>query len=220
MNRRERFMLMFAIVMLGAIAFKFMIHDPQQAEHETLVAARDSAQAELDKDQRIVARASQAKAEYERLRSYIATVEQRLPTRKEIPALLTAMEVFTHHVGVLFQSIHPGGLVAVNTPGAGQAAASGQTGAGGAARGGAAGTPTAAETRVGKSIAYSSMSVDIMLTGTFAQTVQYLRELRDFPRLVIVNSVALTPIGFPNLGVNIKAEIYTLGTPTQAEGGH
>jgi Tfp pilus assembly protein PilO len=206
MNRRERVMLMIAIVMLGAIIFKFMIHDPQQAQYETLVVARDSAQAELDKDERIVARAAQARAEYERMKSYIATVEQKMPQRKEIPALLTAMEEFTHHVGVTFQSIHPGTLTAVMAQQSGQPA---QPAAPAHPAGTGATTPA-------KPIPYSSMSVDISLTGTFAQTVQYLRELRNFPRLIIVDSVALTPNGFPHLSINIKTEIFTLGTPDQA----
>jgi Tfp pilus assembly protein PilO len=54
--------------------------------------------------------------------------------------------------------------------------------------------------------------VDIQLTGTFAQVVEYLKELRNFPRLIIVDSVALTPQTLPKLGVTIRAEIYTLGT--------
>jgi Tfp pilus assembly protein PilO len=208
MNRRERAMLMIAVVTLGAIIFKFMIHDPQQAQHETLVAARDAAQAELDKDERIVARAAQARAEYERVRSYIATVEKKLPQRKEIPALLTAMEQFTHHVGVSFESIHPGTLTAVNAPQAPAPAAAHPRGA----------APANGQ-QTGRAVPYSSMAVDISLRGTFAQTVQYLGELRNFPRLVIVDSVALSPYGFPHLGITIKAEIFTLGTPDQASDG-
>ncbi|HLW48963.1 MAG TPA: type 4a pilus biogenesis protein PilO [bacterium] len=212
MNRRERLMLMIAIVMLGGIIFKFLIHDPQQAQYETLIAARDAAQGELDKDERIVARAAQARAEYERVRTYIATVEQKLPQRKEIPALLTAMEQFTHRVGVSFESIHPGTLVAVNAP---QTTPASQPAQGAARPRGA----LPADTHAGKSVPYSSMPVDISLNGTFAQTVQYLKQLRAFPRLVIVDSVALNPSAFPHLGITIKAEIFTLGTPDQASDG-
>jgi Tfp pilus assembly protein PilO len=207
MNRRERFMLMIAVVMLGGIIFKFVIHDPQQAQYETLVATRDSTQADLDRDERIVARAAQARAEYERMRTYIATVEHKLPQRKEIPALLTAMEQFTHRVGVSFESIHPGSLSAVIAPAPQPAAAAGRPRSSGAGNTRAMPVP------------YSSMSVDISLRGTFAQTVQYLRELRDFPRLVIVNSVALSPATVPDLAITIKAEIFTLGTPDQASDG-
>ena len=206
MNRRERLMLMVAIVMLGGIIFKFLIHDPQQAQYTTLVAARDAVADELARDEQIVARAPQARAEYERARAHIAAVEQKLPQRKEIPALLTAMEEFTKSVGVVFQSIHPGPLSAVTLPPA-AAQASSPAGAQG-------------QTRPGQHPPlYSSMPVDITLSGTFAQTVEYLRGLKNFPRLVIIDSVSLTPQTLPKLGVTIKAEIYTLGTPQAPTGG-
>lgn len=214
MNRRERVLLMLAIVVLGGIVFKFLIHDPQQSQYEGLVAARDAAQSELDRDERIVARAAQARAEYERMKSFIAAVEQKMPQRKEIPALLTAMEQFTHHVGVTFESIHPGSLTAITVTPSGQptqpAPAPGTTRKPGSGP---------SDTQAGKPVPYSSMAVDIALRGTFAQTVQYLREIRNFPRLIIVDSVALTPSGFPHLGISIKAEIFTLGTPDQASEG-
>jgi Tfp pilus assembly protein PilO len=233
MNRRERVMLMVAIVLLGGIIFKYLIHDPQQAQYETLVTARDAAAAELAKDEQIVARAEQARAEYERIRAHIATVEQKLPQQKEIPALLTAMEQFTKKIGVVLQSIRPGPLTAVaatpaatrsstasgGTPAASSgapAASGGAPAAGGAVRTNAAGTGQAPASHT---LAYSSMPVDISLVGTFGQIVDYLREMRDFPRLVIVNSVALSPQTLPKLGVTIRAQIYTLGVPSGQTGG-
>ena len=214
MNRRERLMLMVAIVLLGGIIFKFFIHDPAQAEHDTLVAARDSAAAELTKDQQIVARAEHARQEYERLRAYIATMEQKLPPRKEIPALLTAMEQFTKQVGVTLASIHPGTLTAVNAAPAG---AQGQTPA---SQTPAGQTPAAgSRQKPARTLAYSSMPVDLLLSGTFAQTVDYLKQLRNFPRLIIVDSVSLSPQTLPKLNVTIRAEMYTLGTPSTQTGG-
>ena len=209
MNRRERLMLMIGIVLLGGIVFKFLIHDPQEAQYETLVSDRDAAATELAKDEQIIARADQARQEYERVRAHIAAVEQKLPDRKEIPALLTTMEQFTEKVGVTFQSIKPGPLTPVAAPGAQPNGAAGQAQAGKTPQGQAR----------GHVLAYSSMPVDISLTGTFAQAVEYLRELKTLPRLVIVNAVALSPQGPPKLGVTIRAEIYTLGTPAGQTGG-
>jgi Tfp pilus assembly protein PilO len=213
MNRRERVLLMLAIVILGGIVFKFMIHDPQQSQYDGLVAARDASQAELDRDERIVARAAQARAEYERVRTYIASVEEKLPQRKDIPALLTAMEQFTHRVGVTFESIHPSMLQAVVTAPAAQGSQPGKPNPA------PSGHPGGASADQGKPVPYSSMQVDLSLRGTFAQAVKYLRELRNFPRLVIVDSVSMSPSGFPNLGITIKTEIFTLGTPDQAAEG-
>ncbi|HEV2360053.1 MAG TPA: type 4a pilus biogenesis protein PilO [bacterium] len=211
-SRRERLMLIVAIVLLGGIVFKYLIYDPQQAQYETLVTARDAAAAELARDERVIARAEQDRAEYDRIRTYIATVEQKLPLREEIPALLTAMEQFTQRVGVTFQSIRPGSLTPVTAPSTGSPAP--QTGS--RVQRPAPGQPPTRAT------AYSSVPVDITVTGTFAQTVEYLRGLRSFPRLVIVDSISLTPQIFPKLGVSIKAEIYTLGIPAEQalQGGH
>jgi Tfp pilus assembly protein PilO len=210
MNRRERMMLMVAIVLLGGIIFKFLIHDPQQAQYETLVTARDAVAAELARDEQIVSRAQQAREEYERVRAHIAAVEQKLPQRKEIPALLTAMEQYTKQVGVVLQSLRPGGLTPVTAaPAATQASA-----AGGPGQPAGAGHPAAQHAPV-----YYSMPVDMSISGTFAQVVEYLRDLRNFPRLIIVDSVSLTPQKQPTLGVSIRTEIYTLGGPTTSTGG-
>jgi Tfp pilus assembly protein PilO len=202
MNRRDRLILMGLCVVLGAIFFKFMIHDPHQAEYQNLVATRDAVAAELARDQQVVARAAASREEYEQMRAHIASVEQKLPQTKEIPALLTAMERFTKEVGVTFQSIRPAELKQVTAPAV-------QTP-------GAAGSAPAPSSRP---LAYSSMEVDLSIMGSFAQTVEYLRGLRNFPRLIIVDSVSVTPAGFPKLGVNIHASIYTLGAPDQRTGG-
>ena len=228
MNRRERLMLMVAIVLLGGIIFKFLIHDPQQAQYETLVSSRDAAAAELAKDELIVARAEQAREEYERVRAHIAAVEQKLPQRKEIPALLTAMEQFTKQVGVTLDSIRPGPLTpvapaAAATPApattAAQAPATAATQAPATAGQGPAGGSGQGPAHPQRSAVYSSMPVDISLSGTFAQVVEYLRDLRSFPRLIIVDSVSLTPQGPPKLAVTIHSEIYTLGAPSGQTGG-
>lgn len=212
MSRRERLLLMAAIVLLGGIVFKFLIHDPKQAEYNTLVAARDAVASELVRDQQVVARAEKERAEYERLRAHIAAVERKLPQRKEIPALLTAMEHLTKQVGVSLGSIKPGAL----SPVAPAPTAPGAAAQGSGAQGSAAGGQTPAKTAAAM---YSSMPVDLVLGGTFAQTLEYLRDLRSFPRLLIVDSVSLSPQGPPSLGVTIHAEIYTLGAPQAPTGG-
>jgi Tfp pilus assembly protein PilO len=213
MSRRERFMLIAAIVLLGGIVFKFLIYDPQEAEHTTLLAARDAVASELARDEAIAARAPEARAEYARLSASIAMVELKLPQRKEIPALLTRMERFTGQVGMTFESIRPGQL----TPVAAVAAPQAQT----QPQAAAVRKPGAVVPASAGSPAYSSMPVDLTVSGTFAQTVAYLRGLRDFPRLIIVNAVSLTPEVLPKLGVTIHAQIYTLGGPPgQAGGAH
>ncbi len=210
MNKRERFLLIGAIVLLGAVCFKFLIYDPQQAARASLVEARDAAAAELVRNERILAKADKVRAEYDRLRAFIATFEAKMPTTKEIPALLTKMEQFTKRLGITLDSVRPGPLESVTSTGAPATPASGTATPAGTAGGSA---PTA-----GKSVPYSRMQVSLSITGTFAQVVQYLKELREFPRLVVVDSISLSPQTLPLLSTTLTTQIYTLGSGS-ASGG-
>lgn len=200
MNIRERFMLVAAIVLLGLVVFKFVIYDPYSAQHAQLVAAREAARAELQRNRQIIARGDQVRAEFQRLHSSVVALERRLPTAKEIPALLTAMEQFSHRIGIDLKTLHPGVLTAVvATPGQppqGQAPS--------------ATTPAAAP----KAIPYAKMALDLALSGTYAQIFAYLRDLREFPRLIVVNGVAMTEEG-QNLRVSLISEIYVLSVPKE-----
>jgi Tfp pilus assembly protein PilO len=197
MNPRERIMLMIGVVLLGLVAFKFLVYDPQRVEYNTLVQARETARAELTKDQQILAREAQVRQEYARLSALVATMEAKLPTTKEIPPLLTTMERFTQRVGVVLESFHPSTLTAVQ---GGSGTAGGTPAAGAAPSSGA------------KPLPYSKMEVDLGLTGSFAQTLTYLRDLSSLPRLVVVDGITMSPKGFPQLGVSLVTEIYVLGT--------
>lgn len=197
MNPRERLLLMIGVVLLGLVAFKYLIYDPQQATYNTLVAAREAARAELAKDQQILAREQQVRQEYARLSVLVKTMEAKLPNTKEIPPLLTSMEQYTRRVGVELERLHPGALTVVQ-------AAPATTSQSGAA-------PSSAPT-----LPYSKMDVDLNLTGSFAQALTYLRDLRGLPRLVIVNAVNMNPQKYPQLSVGLQAEIYVLS----AQGSH
>lgn len=205
MNARERLMLIAAIVMLGAICFKFVIYDPQQAAYAQLVQAHDAASQQLARNEQIAARAAAVHKEYARLAAFIAAVEAKLPATKEIPALLTAMERFTQTMGVGFSSIQPGPLTPVP--------------AGGTTAGGASGGAKPAPKQGGaKAVPYSRMEVRLALNGTFAQLVQYLHDLRDFPRLIIVDSISLSPQKLPKLAAGLTTEIFVMGGPGAATG--
>ncbi len=203
MNTRERFLLIAAVIMLGGVIFKFLIYDPLQSAHAALVQERDAASQELDRNKRILAQADKVRAEYNRLIAFIATVEAKLPTQKEIPALLTAMEQYTKRLGITWDGIHPGLFEAVT-----------------AAPSGGGGSPAPAAKEAGaKAVPYSRMSVNLQITGTFAEIVAYLHQLRDFPRLVVVDSITLSPKTPPKLSAGLTAYIYTLGTPGAAAPG-
>ena len=200
MNPRERSLLMIAVVLLGAVVWKFLVHDPQAAQYATLVQARDAARAELTKDQQILAREAQVRQEYARLTAFVKTMEAKLPSQKEIPPLLTTMEQFTGRIGMGMDSFHPSPLEPVTGAEAKPASA-----------------PAPGASKAAKTLPYSKMEVTLGLTGSFAQALTYLRELRNLPRLVVVDSVSLNPLEVPRLGVGITSEIYVVGTPPVAQ---
>ena len=201
MNPRERMMLMLGVVLLGGVIWKFMIYDPQSAQYTSLVAARDAAKAELIRDQQILAREAEVRQEYARLSAFVVIMEAKLPSQKELPPLLTTMEQFTRRLGIGLEAFRPSALQPVTGPGApgGTGAAQPPPSQGGARM------PT-----------YSKMDVNLGLTGTFAQMMAYLRDLRALPRLVIVNGVTMAPEKAPRLTVSIASEIYVVTTPTPA----
>lgn len=200
MNPRERSLLMIAVVLLGGVVWKFLVHDPQAAQYATLVQARDQAKAELTKDQQILAREAQVRQEYARLTAFVKTMEAKLPSQKEIPPLLTTMEQFTGRIGVGMDSFHPSPLEPVT-----------------AAEAKPASGPAPGASKAAKTLPYSKMEVTLGLTGSFAQALTYLRELRNLPRLVVVDSVSLNPLEVPRLGVGITSEIYVVATPPVAQ---
>lgn len=199
MNPRERSLLMIAVVLLGGVVWKFLVHDPQAAQYAQLVQARDQARAELTKDQQILAREAQVRQEYARLTAFVKTMEAKLPSQKEIPPLLTTMEQFTGRIGVGMDSFHPSPLEPVTAAEAKPASA------------------PAPGSKAAKMLPYSKMEVTLGLTGSFAQALTYLRELRNLPRLVVVDSVSLNPLEVPRLGVGITSEIYVVGPPPVAQ---
>lgn len=202
MNPRERLLLIAAIVMLGVVAFRFVIYAPKQAEYASLIKARNEKARELARDQEILATRDRVLKEYERLAAFIREVEAKLPSNKEVPALLTAMERFTRKLGIEMQSFRPTPLEAVvKAPGAPQGSS-------------APAAPTPGTEGGARTVPYFRMQVNLSLSATLAQAVAYLRDLHDLPRLVIVDSITLSPTKLPKLGVSLATQIYVLGTPS------
>jgi len=193
-NHRERVLLMIGIVLLGGVCLKFFIYDSQQLTYTSLEQTRDSASSDLARHQQIMLRSAQVRARYRQLKGQLAKVEAKLPTGDEVPALLTAMEQFTTRLGMRIISISPGAAHAPDTV--------------------AADAKSASATSSAKSPPYSIMPLKLTVRGTFPQVVQYFHDLGNFPRLVVVDSIAVSPEKLPQLIVSMGAEIYVLDAPT------
>lgn len=212
MSIRERVMLAGSIILLGVIVFYYLIYTPMSATYRQLAEQRDAATQELKNDEQILAGSAQVEAEYAGLSSSVKTMEARLPSTKEIPALLTGMEQLTKRIGVDFVSIRPSTPkpLEVST----QAASRGGPGQAGA------GAPAGAKPEAQH---VQQMDIDLNITGTFGQTETYLRELQRFPRLITVQSITLSPqtaqAGSTKLGVSLHTDAYILAAPSTAAPG-
>ncbi len=202
MSRREQILSLVGVVAVILVGFYYILYQPRKAEYDSLVAQRDARQARVAEMERIAEQTAQLERQYQDLLTFIATLEAKLPTEKEIPALLVQMERQTISLHVDLRSLRPGGLEAVT---AGQAQP--QTQPQPQTQGGGTGQQQAAQARP----EYYRLPVALSVEATFNEYVSLLRALRNFPRLIAVTRVSMTPgAKLPKLNVTVDTETYVL----------
>ena len=199
MSRREQILLLVGLIVIVLLGFYYLIYTPKMAEYRQLVGERDTRQARLDQMQRIAAQAEQLERRYSELQSFIATIEAKLPTEKEVPALLVQMERLVNRERVDLQALRPGALEAV--------AAQGQPAAAQPAAG-TAGTPPAQPAQ-GKPD-YYRFPINMQFTATYNEFVSLMAALKDFPRLIAVTRISMSPVKLPELSAQTDTETYVL----------
>ncbi|MDR7435559.1 MAG: type 4a pilus biogenesis protein PilO [Armatimonadota bacterium] len=190
MTRREQTLLSLAFVLALLVLFYVYGYQPKQAAYQELTTKLVDKQEQLARMQTSVAQASRLEQEYKNLQGFIARMEARLPTGKDIPALLIALEELTRKTGVDLGAVRTGQLK--------PAGASPQQEAGGKK------APAQGELR------YSTMPVEITLYGSYSQIGTFLRELRDFPRLIAISRITIAPRSVPTLAVSLSGETFVL----------
>jgi Tfp pilus assembly protein PilO len=200
MSRREQILLLVGFIVIVLLGFYYLIYTPRMADYRQLVEERDTRQARLDQMQRIAAQAEQLERRYNELQAFIATIEAKLPTEKEVPALLVQMERLVNRERVDLQALRPGALEAV----AAQGAAAAQP---------AAGTPGAgaqpAQPAQGKP-EYYRFPINMQFTATYSEFVSLMAALKDFPRLIAVTRISMAPVKLPELSAQTDTETYVL----------
>ena len=192
MNRREQVLIIVGLVVVILLGFFYLIYQPRAAEFRKLSELREARQARLDQMEAVAAQAERLERRYSELQAFIATIEAKLPTQKEVPALLVQLERLTTRERVDLQAIRPGALEAVS--------AGGQAQTSGAAQPAAQARPE-----------YYRFPIGLTVTATYNEYVSLLAALRNFPRLIAVTSVAMTPGGkLPELSVQVSSLTYVL----------
>lgn len=200
MSRREQILIVVGLALVVVLGFYYLVYTPRAAEYTELSAERDARQARLDQMQRAAAQAEQLERRYSELQTFIATIEAKLPTEKEVPALLVQLERLTTRLNVDLRALRPGALEAV-------AAAQAQTAP--AAQPGTESGTAAQPTPQGKP-EYFRFPIGIQFTATYNEFVSLMGALRDFPRLIAVTRVGMTPGTLPELNVQADTETYVL----------
>ncbi len=203
MSRREQILAMAGFVLVVAVSFFYGVYQPQQAEYQRLIAERETLQAELDRMEATVRNAKQLEREYLDLQSFIATVEAKLPARKEISSLLVQLERLTGALGIDFAAIRPGVLAAVTE----EATPAGQT-----AGGGQPSKPSAG------AVLYFRLPIGLSLRASFAQLLKLMNAFQDFPRLIAVKQLSLSPISQKGPGgLSVTLDVQTFVLPKEGQ---
>lgn len=197
MSRREQILLIVGLAIIVLLGFYYVIYTPRAAEYRSLVAERDARQTRLEQMQRIAAQAEQLERRYAELQTFIKTIEAKLPTEKEVPALLVQMERLVTRLRVVLLALRPGALEAVSA---------------GQARAGAATTAAPAQPAGGQAARpeYFRFPIGMSFTATYNEFIALMGELKDFPRLIAVTRVGLAPATLPELSVTADTETYVL----------
>lgn len=199
MSRREQLLIIAGLAVVVVLGFYYLIYQPRTAEFQRLTAEREALQTRLEQMQAVAEQADQLERRYGELQAFIATIEAKLPTQKEIPALLVQLERLANQQRVNLQAIRPGALEAVSA--SAQAAQAGGTPS--APRAGAPAGQAKPE--------YYRFPIGLSFQATYNEYVSVLGALRDFPRLIAVTSVSMTPGGkLPELNVQVSSETYVL----------
>lgn len=187
MSRREQILIIVGVVVALLVFFVYVVYQPKTAEYRELIAERDARQARLEQVRRIAAQAEELERRYEEKQALIATLEAKLPTEKEVPALLVQLEQLATSLRVDLDAIRPGALEAVSTEQAG----------------GQAGAEQAQPT-------YFRFPISLTFKGSFNQMVELTSALQDFPRLIAVTRISMNPTALPELNAQVDSVTYVL----------
>lgn len=195
MSRREQVLITVGVIILVSVGYYFLAFQTKRAEYEKLSAQLEERQKELGRLQAIAKERAQLEKEYAELQGFVASVEAKLPTVKEVPTLLVQLERMAKSVNIKLQGIRPMALEAIYPEGA---PAQGQAPAGGG-KAPKAGPP-----------AYYRFPLKMTISANYAQVLQLMTQLQDFPRLMRVRKLSVIPKTLPELNLDIDVDTYVL----------
>jgi len=174
-----------AEIALGAVFFIYY-YQPRQAritELETIVAKKQKQVREIQVTQKLL---EETKQEIARLKSEIVRIERFFPENVFIPRVLVLVENLAEATNMNVESLKPstkgrkGSKSSVAREGASRPAP-------------AAATKDPAKTKFDEKKEYSTSDIEFKASGTFRNLHNFMNELTTFPKLVVVDSLSLSP---------------------------
>jgi len=199
MSRREQILLVVAVVVIGLVGWYFLAYQPLRAANAQLNQDYTIDKAELDRLLSIAKQREQLEQKFAQLQGFIASVEGKLPTMKEVPTLLVQLEHLTKTLSIKLMSFTPGQLEAV-------AAGTPTPPAPGGASPSAGGTAPAPK----PTPAYYRFPIKLNITANYNQVLQLMSQFRDFPRLIRVKRLGVSPKDLPQLNLDVDVDTYVL----------
>lgn len=203
MSRRERVLVVVAATLVTLVGWYFYVYSPRQARYTELTLKLSDARAQFERMEATARQITRLEQEYRELQSFIATIEAKLPTTKDIPPLLVQMERLTMSLGISLQAVRPGALEAVNPVSPAQSAQS-ATPAASQQPAPSAGTPT-----------YFKYPIKLQFEASYAELLRLTNRFQTFPRLIVIRKITMSPRGdssldMPELNTDIDIETYVL----------
>lgn len=190
MTRRERLILLVVGPLGLLLLFYYFVYAPTQAEYQRLQAQLQQQQAQLRQMEETARQINRLRAESVRLQGFVAELELRLPAEKDMPALLVQLERLAGSLVISLDSIRPGAVEQSKPPPAGGAA-----------------QPAV--------VPYLRFPINMAITGTYEQIVLLATALNNFPRMIAIRNIGLSPGKLPELRWNVDAETYVLPRGTR-----
>jgi len=194
MSRRERMLVIVAAILVTFVGWYFYVYSPRQARYTELTAKLQDARAQLERMEATARQITRLELEYRELQSFIATVEAKLPTTKEIPPLLVQMERLTMSLGISLQAVRPGQLEKVGGPASAQSTSA-----------------TASQPASSSSTAnYFKFPIRLQFEASYTELLRLTNRFQTFPRLLVIRRITMAPREVPDLNSDMDIEMYVL----------
>ena len=206
-NRNLLIGLAIFIEIAAAVAYFMYYYQPTQIELKTLQATVEKKSREVREIEMTKRLLAEKRNEISRLKADIARLERYFPEEVFIPRVLVLLENLAQATHLRIENIKPGMLGAARAGAAPAAAPTAAPAAAAAARPATTPVPGAAATsgtaaggspnaiKFDQNREYKTISVDFNVVGTFQNVGNFMNELTTFPKLVVVDTLVLSPTG-------------------------